>query len=103
MADAVPPELLGVWRGEDRGDLITMTIREGTYQLNRAGSAGAGKVAVVDDVIELFDSNQCPGTGRYTWSLDGTALTLTPVERDACPGRRVSLEDVAFTFLMAAP
>lgn len=76
---------------------MSLTIRAGTYQINRAGNTGAGKIAVRDDVIEFFAGTLCEGIGRYAWTIEGDTLTLVPVSPDECGGRAASLVGVTYT------
>ena len=97
IPNAAPAELRGVWRTQIGNELISLTLRAGSYQINRAGHVGGGKIAVTDDVIEFFAGDLCQGVGRYVWAISGDALTLEPVVPDECGGRAASLVDVTYT------
>jgi hypothetical protein len=103
LADALPSELSGQWRTTLGGEVVTLTLLGGSYRVNIGPVNGGGKIAVTDDVIEFFGSPFCEGSGRYTWSIEGTALTFTPVEPDGCASRTEELVGVTYTLFLDMP
>jgi hypothetical protein len=91
-ASMAPRDLFGTWRTTLAGDALSLNITESTYRIVRGPNAANGGVAVSGDQIEFFDSDLCPGTGTYRWSIDESgALSLSPIATEPCPGRAEAL------------
>jgi hypothetical protein len=103
LADVLPPELSGQWRTTLGDEVATLTLLGGSYRVSIGPVTGGGKIAVTDDVIEFFGSPFCEGSGLYTWAIEGSDLTFTPVEPDGCPSRTKELVGVTYTLFLDMP
>ena len=91
-ASVAPRALLGTWRTTLAGQPLSLKITESTYRIVRGSNAGNGSVAISEDEIEFFDSDLCPGSGRYRWSIsEQGALSFFPLETEPCTGRAEAL------------
>jgi len=72
-----------------------LDISPNRYNLRRVGG-GSGPIEVRGDRITFLPSSLCDGRGTYQWTISGEELTLTMVEKDQCPGRSDSLDDMVF-------
>jgi len=86
---ASPTEsLYGDWKTVDSaGAPVTLSLRDGAYTILRGTNSGSGRLKATNSEAEFSGSNLCNGVGRYRWSIDGGALSLVALEKDACPGR----------------
>jgi hypothetical protein len=98
-ADAAPPELLGTWANREDSANLRLLIQPVAYRITRFGNSGSGALSVTGDVIRFSDSNICPGTGEYRWSLADGILTFDPIAPDECPGRASGIEGISFVLL----
>lgn len=91
-ASVAPRALFGTWRTTLGGQPLSINITESTYRIVRGSNVGNGSVAVTEDEIEFFDSDLCPASARYRWSIsEAGALTFFPLETELCTGRAEAL------------
>lgn len=91
-ASVAPRALFGTWRTTLAGQPLSLSITESRYRIVRGSNAANGSVAVSGDEIKFFDSDLCPASARYRWSIsDAGALTFFPLETEQCPGRAEAL------------
>ncbi len=106
-ADAVPPELEGVWYVDEGNQGITrLVLGANSYSFPQFGAGG--RISVTGELAQLSDDLTCPSLaetdpvilreamGLYRWSIQGTTLTFTAVEPDDCSARE-SLFAAPFT------
>jgi hypothetical protein len=111
----VPAQLLGAWflppAAVDARIGCQEPLNAGTCSLRLnltatkysfAGTlpSGPGKVVVNNTEIDFFSAPQCTfqlpeGVGRYTWTLTGGVLHLTPLNDDPC-GRSQYLDNESY-------
>ena len=78
---------------------MTLTIGQTTYQIDRGGFSGRGKIGVTGDQITFSGNDLCVGAGTYEWRIAAGTLSFTPVgARDPCPRIDV-LEGARYTRL----
>jgi hypothetical protein len=82
-----PRALIGIWRTTLGGQPLSLSITETSYRIVRGGNTASGSVLITDDVIEFFDSDLCPGSGVYRWSITDGALSFSPLQSEPCTGR----------------
>ena len=94
-----PQELIGDWINQSPGAYHGrgLTISATHY----AFASATGDVVVNGSEIDFFNGDSCglplpDGVGRYTWSLNGTTLTFTPIGTDPC-GRWDDLANATYT------
>lgn len=76
---------------------VELRIRENRYGITRGAGAATGQLSVEGDRITFSGSNLCEGTGTYSWSLEGGAVTFTAVGTDPCGGRVDVLDGITYT------
>ena len=79
---------------------LRFTLMATTYSFAGTAPPGPGDVVVNNSEIDFFNVAQCDlqgaaGVGRYTWTLAGTALHLSPLNNDPC-GRSAYLTNQSF-------
>jgi hypothetical protein len=79
------------------GEVVFLTLRATSYQINRGPNSATGKISVEGDQIAFFDGSVCDERGSYTWSFDGDSLTLAVADGDPCSGRTPVLDQVTYT------
>ena len=93
-----PAVLQGTWVTTlaASGEQVTLTLGATSYQITRGANQAAGMIGVSGDRIDFSNSSACSGTGAYRWTVTGTALAITAVTPDVCPGRSAVL--AGFTY-----
>lgn len=92
-----PPDLTGDWETTlDNGQSVVLTLRGGSYVIDRGGATGQGSIVVTGDIIEFFGSDLCAGRGIYQWSREGETMTLV-TQSEECPGRAEAIAGQTFT------
>ena len=69
--------------------LLRLSLTATTYRFGGTLPPGPGDVIVNATEIDFFNAPQCDqklpdGIGRYTWTLTGGVLHLTPLNADPC-------------------
>jgi hypothetical protein len=97
---AIPTQLLGEWESQKGTDPVVLTLREsGSYYVRRGAAQGFGAVSASAGGAQLdfFGGDPCQERGSYEWSIEGDALTFTPVGEEGCPGRAAVLDGLTYT------
>ena len=92
-----PDELAGVWLTTlTAQDVVTLTLRDNRYTIERGPQVGTGRIDVTGDTIVFSGSDLCAGEGVYAWTVEGIMLTFSRGQPEACGGRGEVISEITY-------
>jgi hypothetical protein len=99
--DQAPPGLAGIWHHVFPDGFDQRLVLAGTrfaFFGDSANGQAVGDIVVNGDTITFSNSNQCPGSATYQWSVTDGVLRFVQLTPAPCP-RAGRLPDVDWTRL----